>query len=158
MLGFAQKAKIIAADAMDVIAENASAFQKNNAKKFDCICTILDAKKDFFYAGVFDWVDGQWKKCFGTEVVTADQMLTWLKENGKQNVGLLGEGLVYYSGKFQSPLTCIMDESCWPATAAGLFRVGRRMAAAGLYTDPLTLTPTYLRRPDAVEMWERRNA
>ncbi|MHC5156820.1 MAG: tRNA (adenosine(37)-N6)-threonylcarbamoyltransferase complex dimerization subunit type 1 TsaB [Planctomycetota bacterium] len=156
MLGFAQKAKIIAADTMDVIAENLSGYTQENKKIPDCICTVLDAKKDFFYAAVFDRVDGQWQKCFGTEIVTSEQLLGWLSENGRHNVGLLGEGLVYYSGKFVSPLTSLLDESCWSATAAGLFRVGRRMAAAGLFVDPLTLTPTYLRPPDALQMRERR--
>jgi len=154
MLGFAQKTKIVAADTMDVIAENFPVSSKNITKKPDCICTILDAKKDFFYAAVFDRFDGQWQKCFGTEIVTSEQLLDWLSENGRHTVGLLGEGLVYYSEKFVSPLTFLLDESCWPATAAGLFRVGRRMAAAAEYTDPLTLTPTYLRPPDAVQMWK----
>jgi tRNA threonylcarbamoyladenosine biosynthesis protein TsaB len=158
MLGFAQKAKIIAAETMDVIAENLSASPKKNIKTPDCICTVLDAKKDLFYVAVYDRVDDQWKKCFGTEIVTSEQLLGWLAENGKNNVGLLGEGLVYYSGKFKSSLTCLMDESCWSATAAGLFRVGRQMAAAGLFVDPLSLMPTYLRRPDAVEMRERKNS
>ena len=153
MLGFAQKTKIIAADTMDVIAENAS---KKIEKIPDTICTVLDAKKNYFYAAVFDRVEGQWQKCFGTAIVTAEQMLNWLEENGKENVGLLGEGLVYYSGAFLSPLTFLLDESCWPATAGGLFRVGRRMAAAGLFADPLTLVPTYLRPPDAIVMRERR--
>jgi len=156
MLGFAQNAKIIAADTMDVIAENLSGYPQENKKIPDCICTVLDAKKDFFYAAVFDRVDGQWQKCFGTEIVTAEQMLNWLTENGKKNVGLLGEGLVFYSKSFASPLTSLLDDSCWPATAGGLFRVGRRMAAAGLFVDPLTLTPTYLRPPDAIQIGERR--
>jgi len=157
MLGFAQQAKIIAADSMDVIAENISKCPKINGKELACICTILDAKKDFFYAGVFDRIGGRWHKCFGTEVVTSQQLLDWLADHGKQNVGLLGEGLVFYANKFVSSSTCLLDESFWSATAAGLYRVGRRMAKAGLYTDPASLMPIYLRRPDAVEMWERRN-
>jgi tRNA threonylcarbamoyladenosine biosynthesis protein TsaB len=150
MFGFAKNAKIVAADTMEVIAENISACTKNNERIPDCICTVLDAKKDFFYAAVFDRVAGQWKKSFGTEIVTADQMLDWLAENGKKNVGLLGEGLVFYAKRFESRLTCLLDESCWPATAAGLYRVGRRMAKAGLFTDPVALKPTYLRQPDAI--------
>jgi len=156
MLGFAQKARIIAAETMDVIAENIFINSQKNKKIPDCICTVLDAKKDLFYAAVFDRVENQWQKCFGTEMVTAEQMLNWLSENGKKNVGLLGEGLVYYSGNFVSPLTYLLDESCWSATAAGLFRVGRRMAQAGLFVDPLTLTPTYLRPPDAIQIQQRR--
>jgi tRNA threonylcarbamoyladenosine biosynthesis protein TsaB len=150
MLGFAQNSKIVAADTMDVIAENIFINSEKNKKIPDCICTVLDAKKDLFYTAVFDRTEDQWQKCFGTEIVTSGQLLNWLSQNGKRNVGLLGEGLVFYSKNFVSPLTFLLDESCWSATAAGLFRVGRRMAAAGLFVDPLALTPTYLRAPDAV--------
>lgn len=156
MLALAQRVKIVAVDTMDVIAENLSKKSEICKKIPDCICTVLDAKKDFFYAAVFDRVEKQWKKCFGTEIVTAEQMLNWLAENRKKNVGLLGEGLVFYSRSFESPLTFLLDEACWPATAAGLFRAGQRMATAGLFADPLTLTPTYLRSPDAVLLHERK--
>lgn len=150
MLGFAKNAKIVAADTMDVIAENIPAYAKNNEKIPDCICSVLDAKKDFFYAAVFDRVADQWKKSFGTDIVTSEQMLDWLAENSKKNVGLLGEGMVFYAKKFESSRTFLLDESCWSATAVGLYRVGRRMAKAGLFTDPVVLTPIYLGQPDAV--------
>ena len=157
MFYFTQKAQIIAADSMDVVAENASKYIADTGLGVDCIATILDAKKDLFYAGVFDQVDGFWKKCLETQIITADQLLGWLKANSKQNVGLLGEGLVYYSEKFKAPFTHLLDESYWSATAAGLFRVGHRMAAAGLYADPMSLTPTYIAQPDAVAKRQRSN-
>jgi tRNA threonylcarbamoyladenosine biosynthesis protein TsaB len=147
MLSFAQSVKIVAADSMDVIAENING---HNECKPDCIATILDAKKNLFFAAVFDRVGGQWQKCFDTRMMTAEELLEWLKKNDKHNVGLLGEGLVYYADKFKSPFTYVFDESLWSAKASALLQVGRRMAEKGLFTDPLTLTPNYLRRPDAV--------
>ncbi|MEN8128197.1 MAG: tRNA (adenosine(37)-N6)-threonylcarbamoyltransferase complex dimerization subunit type 1 TsaB [Planctomycetota bacterium] len=150
MLGFAQEVNIAAADSMDVIAESASRFTAETGRTADCIATILDAKKDLFYAAVFDRAGDDWQKCFDTQIVTADKLLQWLESNGKKNVGLLGEGLVYYAEKFKAPFTYLLDEPYWAATAAGLFRVGNRMAEQGLFTDPLALTPNYLRKPDAV--------
>ncbi len=149
MFYFTQKAQIIAADSMAVIAESASRYAADTGQTVDCIATILDAKKDLFYAAVFDRVDGNWQKCLDTDIFAAEQLLGWLETNKKKNVGLLGEGLVYYAEKFNAPFTHLLDESYWSATAAGLFQVGQRMAAEKQFADPFALTPKYIRGPDA---------
>lgn len=150
MFYFTQKTQTVAADSMDVIAENATRYTIDTGHNSDCIATVLDAKKNLFYAAVFDRIDGQWKKCFDTQIVTAEQLLDWLETNGRRNVGVLGEGLLYYSEKFNAPFTHVLDAQYWSATAAGLFQVGRRMADNELFADPFALTPTYIREPDAV--------
>ncbi len=151
MFNFTQKARIIAADSMDVIAENVRRYSADTGDSVDCIATILDAKKNFFYAAVFERIGGDWQKILDTQIITAEGLLDWLKTNKKDNVGLLGEGLVYYGDKFESPFTRLLDKAYWSATAGGLFRVGRRMAAEGQYADPFVLAPKYLRGPDAVK-------
>ena len=150
MLYFTQNAQIVAADSMDVIAESVSEYNGETGQSVDCIATILDAKKDLFYAAVFDQVDGNWKKCLDTQILTAEGLLGWLEANNKKTVGLLGEGLVYYATKFDAPFTHLLEKPYWSATAAGLFRVGCRMAAEKQFADPFTLTPRYIRGPDAV--------
>jgi tRNA threonylcarbamoyl adenosine modification protein YeaZ len=95
MLYFTQNAQIVAADSMDVIAESVSQYSGETGKSVDCIATILDAKKNLFYAAVFDRIDGNWKKCLDTQIITAEGLLGWLEANNKKTVGLLGEGLVY---------------------------------------------------------------
>jgi tRNA A37 threonylcarbamoyladenosine modification protein TsaB len=135
---------------MDIIAENASRQTNDIGQTVDCIATVIDAKKDLFYAAAFDRVDGNWRRCFDTQIVTAEKLLKWLQENKKQNVGMLGEGLVYYADKFDAPFTHLLDKSCWSAKASGLFRVGHNMASANKYTNPFTLTPKYIREADAV--------
>ncbi|MHC4783280.1 MAG: tRNA (adenosine(37)-N6)-threonylcarbamoyltransferase complex dimerization subunit type 1 TsaB [Planctomycetota bacterium] len=150
MLYFTQNAQIVAADSMDVIAESVSQYSGETGKSVDCIATILDAKKNLFYAAVFDRIDGNWKKCLDTQIITAEGLLGWLEANNKKTVGLLGEGLVYYATKFDAPFTHLLEKPYWSATAAGLFRVGCRMAAEKQFADPFTLTPKYIRGPDAV--------
>lgn len=150
MLAFALKCRIIAADSMDVLAENATEYIRQTGQPLDSIVTVLDAKKDFFYTAVYDWAGSGWEKKFGTEMTSAECLLDWLAQTGRKNVGLLGEGLVYYADKFKSPFTCLLDRAFWPATAAGLYRVGRRLAALNRFSDPLSLTPFYIRKPDAV--------
>jgi tRNA threonylcarbamoyladenosine biosynthesis protein TsaB len=151
MFHFAQQVRIVSADTMDVIAENAV-----HEKSVDCIATVLDAKKGYFYAAVYDRTKTGWDKSFGTKMVRAEDLLGWLQTNNRNPVGLLGEGLLYYADQFKTPFTRILDESLWTARAAKLIRVGQRMAAAGQYTDPVTLTPTYIGLPDAVTVRQRK--
>ena len=150
MLSLTHNAQIVAADTMDVLAENTDTSPNPDDSYPDCVATILDAKKNLFYAAVFDRVEEGWKQCFPTQTVTAEQLLSWLEAHHKKNVGLLGEGLVYYAEEFHSPFTTLLDRSLWSGRASSLFRVGQRMAAAGLFADPLTLKPKYLRQADAM--------
>lgn len=150
MFGFSQNTNIVAVDAMDVIAENACQHTNENGESLDCITTVLDAKKGLFYAAVFDHIEGHWKKTFGTEVISSDNLKKWLLDNKKNRVGLLGEGLVYYADRFEAPFTHLLDKTYWHATAAGLYSVGQRMAKKQMFTDPHDLAPKYLRQPDAL--------
>ena len=111
MLSFTHGTRIIAADTMDVLAENTRISPDPDNASPDCVATILDAKKNLFYAAVFDRVEAGWKKCLPTQIVTAEQLLGWLKEHQKHTVGLLGEGLVYYADAFRSPSTTLLDQS-----------------------------------------------
>ncbi len=156
MFYLTQNAQIVAADSMAVIAESASRYTAETGRTIDCIATILDAKKDLFYAAVFDRVGGHWKKSLQTQIISAGGLLGWLEANQKKTVGLLGEGLVYYAKKFEAPNTFLLSEPYWTATASGLFRVGHRMAAEKQFADPFTLTPEYLRGPDAVKKTKKK--
>jgi tRNA threonylcarbamoyladenosine biosynthesis protein TsaB len=153
MLHLAQQVHIVAVDSTDVIAENAPDFADNDPEKpVDCVCTILDAKRNLFYASLFERSRTGWTKRFGTETLTAETLLERLASLKKQHpVYLLGEGLLYYADAFKAPFTAILDKKHWVPTAGGLFRVGRRMAAAEQFADPIQLAPLYLRQPDAVE-------
>lgn len=156
MLSFARKVRIVGVDSTDVIAENAPEFADNNPeKRVDCICTILDAKRNLFYASVFERRDDGWTKLFGTEAVTAEALLERLAGQ-KKTVYLLGEGLVYYADTFKAPYTAILDKKYWVPTAEGLFRVGRKRAAQGKFADPETLAPLYIRQPEAIENLEKQ--
>lgn len=149
MLYMTHGVEIVAADTLEVIAQNAVNVNTDSPEKTDAVAVILDAKKGFFYAAVFDLTENGTEVIYDTQIVTPEQLLDWVETNAKQHVGLLGEGLVYYAKQFESPSTFLMDDSLWSAKASGLMRVGHRMAAQGLFADPLTLTPKYLRQPDA---------
>jgi tRNA threonylcarbamoyl adenosine modification protein YeaZ len=158
MFAFAQNAHIVAADTMDVMVQNVTDCIKETNQEINCACTILDAKRNLFYAAVFDRHGDNWNKVLGTELMSADDILAWLSENKKHNVAFLGEGLVYYADKFKRPFSVILEDKYWTATASGLFTAGRKMAEKGQFADPMTLTPYYIRIPEAEENWHRRQS
>lgn len=155
MFYFAQQVNIIAADSVDVLVENATQFEKESGVTIEYVCTILDAKKDLFFTGVFRKNTHSWEKILGTELIRAEDLMSYL-EKLKKPVYLLGEGLLYYSDRFKSDFSHILDQKYWSAKASGLFYAGKKLAAKGQYADPLALKPAYIRKPEAVEQWEKR--
>lgn len=156
MMDFAHQTQIVAVDSMDVLAENMALYNAESENPIDCVATILDAKRNLFFAGVFEREDDDWKKIIGTELIGAEALMGRLEKEKKGTVAFLGEGLVYYADQFKSPFSVILDEKYWPATASGLYRAGLKMARQGKFADPNTLAPFYVRRPEAVENWEKR--
>jgi tRNA threonylcarbamoyladenosine biosynthesis protein TsaB len=144
----ANAAKIIAVDTLDVIAANATDYIKEEkAKGLAKIATILDAKRGQFFIAAYQNKQGRWKKSMPDCLMTAGQFI----ENcgGKsQPVWLLGEGLVYHKDKFKADGIRFLDEKYWNPRAEKVHLLGWEKALEGQFADPLTLQPTYLRRPD----------
>ncbi|MGA2070064.1 MAG: tRNA (adenosine(37)-N6)-threonylcarbamoyltransferase complex dimerization subunit type 1 TsaB [Sedimentisphaerales bacterium] len=63
---------------------------------------------------------------------------------------LIGEGLVFYKDKFTNPNIRVLDEKFWNPSAANIHRLGWQLALQRQFADPLTLTPNYIRGPDAI--------
>jgi tRNA threonylcarbamoyladenosine biosynthesis protein TsaB len=150
-MNLANDAKIIAVDTLDVIAANASDYIKEEkVEDLNKIATILDAKRGQFFIAAYENEQGGWKKSMPDCLMTAEQFI----ENcgGKSRpVWLLGEGLVFYKDKFKADGTRFLDEKYWNPRAEKVYKLGWEKALAGQFADPLTLQPTYLRRPDIKE-------
>jgi tRNA threonylcarbamoyladenosine biosynthesis protein TsaB len=164
----ANAAKIIAVDTLDVIASNATDYIKDSSsvahlsavalakaeakeeekvKDLTKIATILDAKRGQFFIATYKNKQGQWKKTTPDCLMTAGQFI----ENcgGKSRpVWLLGEGLVFYKDKFKADGIRFLNERYWNPRAEKVHLLGWQKALAGQFADPLTLQPTYLRKPD----------
>ena len=150
--------KIVAVDTLDCIAANVISFatentehteKKNELKQNERIAVILDAKRSQFFIAVYDRSNnGTWKKILPDCLMTADEFLDRFAGCGKP-IALIGEGLVYYKDKFNDPAVRVLDEKFWNPSAASVHLLGWQKALLGQFADPLTLTPNYLRGPDA---------
>ena len=99
--------------------------------------------------------NGIWKKILPDSLMTASQFLEKFAAPNKP-VWLLGVGLVHYKDKFKANGIRFFDKSYWNPRAAKVHLLGWKMAQAGQFADPLTLTPLYLRRTEAEEKYHQR--
>ena len=77
--------------------------------------------------------------------MTADELVE--RFGREAPLGVLGDGLLYHRDKFATYNVRILDEKYWSPRASCLHRLGYQKAQAGLFADPITLTPFYLRGP-----------
>jgi tRNA threonylcarbamoyladenosine biosynthesis protein TsaB len=147
----ANTAKIIAVDTLDVLAANATDYMKEEkAKDLNKIATILDAKRGQFFIATYENEQEQWKKTTPDCLMTAEEFIKNFA-GSSQPIWLLGEGLVFYKDKFKGDGIRFLDEKYWNPRAENVYKLGWQKALAGQFADPLTLQPTYLRRPDIKE-------
>ena len=156
-LALANGAKIVAVDTLDCIAANvlSKSDESDRSDWSDRLAVILDAKRGQFFIAVYDKTshgsrdtsDVNWHKILPDSLITAEEFLDRFPD---KTTALIGEGLVFYKDKFANPNVRFLDEKFWNPSAANIYRLGRQLALQNQFADPLTLTPNYIRGPDAI--------
>ncbi|HWE98133.1 MAG TPA: tRNA (adenosine(37)-N6)-threonylcarbamoyltransferase complex dimerization subunit type 1 TsaB [Tepidisphaeraceae bacterium] len=145
-LAFATGAKIAAVPTVQVLAHNAPPGARD-------VVIVLDAKRDqIFTARLHREDSGRWTVA---EPAHLDSLAEMIRRSPRP-VHLLGEGIPYHE-KFlpkTDASVIVTPEPLWRARAAVVAEIGFAMAKAGEFTDPQTLTPLYIRRPEAEEKFE----
>ena len=149
MINFACDAKIIPLSTMDVLAENVPEYPTEPKNEIQDIATIIDAKRGQFYVALFERKHGRWHKSVEDCLMTSSQFVQRFA-GGEKTISLLGEGLVYYADQFAADRIELLDESCWYPLAENVYKLGAEKIKEADFADPLTLTPRYLRGPQAV--------
>jgi len=124
----------------------------HNARELDCprVGVILDAKYGSIYAAAFERREGRLVPLQPPGILPPERFL----QEVPKPVTLLGEGLWYHD--LAADGVSLAEEGLWLPTAAGVWHVGRAMASAGQFTPLGQLRPLYLRKPEAVRLWEQR--
>jgi tRNA threonylcarbamoyladenosine biosynthesis protein TsaB len=156
----ANKTKIVAVDTMDVIASNVSDYLRRADADVNRIATILDAKRNQFFVAAYEVRSSrndetQYERILPDCLMTAPQFLEQFA-NDAEPIWLLGEGLLYHKDAFKCEGVAFLPEDCWSPHASRVHQLGWQMSLKGEFTDPLTLQPLYLRRPEAEEKWGQR--
>jgi tRNA threonylcarbamoyladenosine biosynthesis protein TsaB len=145
-LAFATGVQLVAVPSTDVLARNAPADAVN-------VIVVLDAKRDQIFTARFSRAEaGDW--------VTAEparlDSLTGMLARSPRPVHLIGEGIPYHA-KFlppDDPGVIVTPTESWRARAEVVAALGFAMARDGMFAKADTLTPVYIRRPEAEEKWE----
>ncbi len=141
---------------LSVVAVPTTHALAEGAREFDWqkLGVILDAREGLIYATTFVRRGKQIVPEGPAGVMTPDE---YLAAAGKP-LALIGEGLAYHSMAEE----LVLDPPSRAApphlpSAGGVWRVGRQMAAEGLFTEYHQLEPIYCRKPAAVRVWEKKH-
>jgi tRNA threonylcarbamoyladenosine biosynthesis protein TsaB len=140
-LALAAGTKIVAVPSVRVLVENAP-------PDADHAIIVLDAKRGQVFTARFERVEGRWAEREPAHLDTLAAML----DRSPKPVTLVGEGISYHREAIGGREGVIVsDETLWRARAEVLAALGGERAAGGEFADPLTLTPIYIRLPEAEE-------
>ena len=126
------------------VAENARDLAWEN------LGVVMDAREDSIYAQLFTRRQGRIVAA-AARALSVEEFLA----SAPRPLMLMGEGLAYHC--LAGPDIVIADPRLHLPTAEGVWRGGRRLAAAGEFTEYHRLLPIYTRRPEAVRLWEERH-
>lgn len=142
--------KVAAVPSLAVIADNA----RLAGEPPERVAVILDAKRGQVFAGWFE-LSGEWYESRGAPVLVEPR--AWL-EALPRPLAVLGEGVGYHRAAVDATDAQVLDEAIWMPRAESVLRIGWRMAELGQFAEERSVVPLYIRRPEAEEVWERRQA
>ena len=156
MMNFALNTPLIAINTLDVITENATEYIEKTGKKLHTITPILDAKQNQFYTAIYKQKNDKWEKELHDNLIHSGDLIKIIKDSSNP-ITLLGEGLTFYSALFQTHGIHILPKEFWSAKARHVLKIGYNLARQGRFSDPISLIPRYIRQPDAIEKWDKKN-
>jgi tRNA threonylcarbamoyladenosine biosynthesis protein TsaB len=114
---------------------------------------IMDARRGEFHASLFArGPDGAVEILPGGSTTAAEFLSA-----APRPLVLVGEGLPY--ADISAPQVTIVEPAATHLhlpTAEGVWRLGRKLATAGRFTDYNRLLPIYARKPEALRLWQMR--
>jgi tRNA threonylcarbamoyladenosine biosynthesis protein TsaB len=140
--------RVVRVPTLDVVAQNALEV----AQPPPLLGVLLDAKRKKVYAASYVLEAQDYRRVDEPAERDPDAFFSSLS----RPAALIGEGIPYARAAVARSGLPVLPEETYVAKAEAVYRLGRRLAAAGRYDDPGELTPIYVRRPEAEEVWERR--
>ncbi len=140
--------RCVAVPTTTVVAENAASLD------WQKLAVVLDARENQIYTRCFSREDGKIIPSDEPVIVTAEQFLA---ETAKP-ILLTGEGIRHHE-QFSNlpPEVEVADEVLHLPKVENVWKVGKKMALAGEFTDYRELLPIYTRKPAALRQWEDKN-
>ena len=147
-LAWSVRADVIAVPTLEVIAQNALL----TADPPRHVAVIVDAKRGQVYGAQFELQAGRYVPTAAPRVSDPRALVSALPSPRC----VLGEGLAYHAEKLAEVDHQRLPEELWTPCVETVHRLGFERSMRGQFEEPGGLTPLYLRRPEAEEVWERR--
>ncbi len=149
-MSMAVGAAVVRVPTLDVIAQNALGMDVRPSR----VVVVLDAKRRRIYTATFTLESDRYLPVDEAAERDPTQYLP-----GLGPVAALGEGIPYHAPAVQAAdNVTVLPDSLSRARAEVVFELGRQAAAAQQFISIDELTPIYIRRPEAEEKWEARQA
>jgi tRNA threonylcarbamoyladenosine biosynthesis protein TsaB len=154
-MSLATGVKLVAVPTVRVLAENAPPGARH-------LVIVLDAKRDRIFTARFERErergcdGGTWIE---REPVHLDDLPSVLSRSPRP-VYLLGEGIPYHQQFIpqNDPSIVVTPRESWRASASIVAAIGAELARERQFADPLTIAPSYIRRPEAEEKEEQKTS
>ena len=150
MIALSTHAKIVGVPTLTVIAQNANLLPEPPAS----VTVLLDAQRQRVYAASFQRISGIYQCDSAAEEVNPVSYLAKRPEG----CAALGEGVMAHRGVAERCGLIGLPEGLYRARAETVYALGVRMAQNAEIVHPRMLVPNYIRRPEAEERWEQRQA
>lgn len=153
-MALATGVKLVAVPTVRVLVENLPPAARDAV-------VVLDAKRGQIFTAAFARAapGSPWVEREPAHLDTLSAMLA----RAPRPVHLVGEGIPYHRAAIDDAIAAgpagdivVAPEPDWRGRASTVARLGAALAAAHRFADPLTLTPLYVRLPEAEEKWQAR--
>jgi tRNA A37 threonylcarbamoyladenosine modification protein TsaB len=152
MLALACGSELVAVPTLEVVAQNALDVTPRAAR----LAVLLDAKRGRVYAAAFRLQgDGYYAVTEPQEVDPARFLAE--QRSLDASCAVMGEGVPYHDRAVAASGLMILPEELYPPRVETVYRLGLRRAEEGSLADRRSLTPTYVRPPEAEEKWRERH-
>lgn len=145
MLALTLGVRIVAVPTLDVLAHNAPS-------TVDRIAPCLALKGERVYTAVFQRTPDGWTCERGPALLTLPELLA----TAPRPVAILGDPLPPLALDTELGGVTLLPKALAVAQSDVVWHLGRRAAHEGRFTDAAALVPLYVREPEAVELWDRR--
>jgi tRNA threonylcarbamoyladenosine biosynthesis protein TsaB len=150
MIALGVGARVVGVPTLEVIAQNALDADPPPSR----VAVVLDAKRSRVYTAAFIHQGGLYVAT--SQAIEADPLVFLAAQ--PHDCAVLGEGVLYHRPAIESSNQRILPESLYRPRAETVYRLGFDRAEHGAFSDPRTLIPTYIRPPEAEEVWERKHS
>ncbi len=147
-IALASGVRTVAVPTLEVIAQNAT----DAADPPERVAVLLDAKRRRVYAATFARKQGGYQP--EMEPVEADPE-RFLADQGTA-CAVLGDGVDQHRAVVEASGLRVLPDGLNTPRSQTVFRLGFARAERGQFTEARSLTPTYIRLPEAEERWAEK--